>query len=66
MISQIAASMTMVSTTIAAVVEAVVEAVAEAAVGDVVGARTTITTNQIRMRIHPRIATATSVVRTII
>ena len=56
--------MTTVSTTIAAVVEAVVEAVAEAAVGDVVEAKTTITTSQIQ--IHPRITTAISVVRTII
>ena len=47
MISQIAALITMVSTTIAAVVEVMVEAVTEAAVRDMIGARTTITINQI-------------------
>ena len=60
------APMTMVSTIITAVVEVVVEVVAEAAVRDVVGARITITTNQIQMQIHPHITTATSMVRTII
>ena len=56
----------MVSTIITAVVEAVVEVMAEAAVRDMVGARITITTNQIQMQIHPHITTATSMVRTII